>query len=69
VPALDAPGLDVSTGGLGHPQAVKGQQGDQRVLDRLPESGSDQQRTKLVAVQPSGMRLILQPRPADMSGR
>ena len=32
VPALEAQVLDVGAGGLGGPQAVEGEQGDQRVL-------------------------------------
>jgi hypothetical protein len=69
MPALCAQGLDAGTGGLRDPQAVKGQQGDQRMLGRISEPGSNQDRTELVAVQPGGMRLIIQPRAADMRGR
>jgi hypothetical protein len=45
--------LDVRAGGLGHPQPVEGQQGDQRVLGRRPEPAA----TKSIAGaagQPSG---------------
>jgi len=69
VPALDAQGLDVGTGGLRNPQPVQGQQRDQRVLGGLAENRGDQQRTQVVAVQPGGVRLIVQAGTADMSGR
>jgi len=39
------------------------------MLGRISESGSNQDRTELVAVQPGGMRLIIQPRAADMRGQ
>ena len=61
--------LDVRAGGLGHPQPVQGQQGDQRVLRRRAEPGGDQQRAEFVAVQRDGVRLIVDPRAADMGGR
>ena len=39
------------------------------MLGRYPESGGNQNRTELVAVEPGGMRLMIQPRAADMPGR
>ena len=69
VPAFEAQGLDVGAGRLGDAQPVEGQQGDQRVLGRLPEPGRDQQRAELVAVQAGGVRLVVQAGPADMGGR
>jgi hypothetical protein len=36
VPALEAQVLDVGAGRFGDPQAVQGQQGDERVLQRRP---------------------------------
>ena len=69
VPALDAQGLDVGTGSFGHAQPVERQQGDQRMLGGRAKPGSDQQRAKLVTVQPSGMGLIVQAGAADMRGR
>jgi hypothetical protein len=39
------------------------------VLGRRAEPDGDQQRAELVAVQPGGMRLVVQPGPADMGGR
>src|SRR5436190_11527786 len=69
VPALDAQGLDVGTGSFGHAQPVERQQGDQRMLGGLTEPGGNEQRTQLVAVQPGGYRLIIQPGTADMRGQ
>ena len=69
VAALDAQGLDVGAGGFGDPQPVEGQQRDQRVLGGLAEASGDQQRAKLVTVQPGGVRLVVQAGPADMRGR
>jgi hypothetical protein len=63
VAAFQAQVLDVRTGRLGHAQAVEREQGDQRVL------GGDQERAELVTVQGSGVRLAVQPRPADVRGR
>ena len=37
------------------------------MLGRVTQASGDQQRAELVTVQPSGMRLIVQPRPPDMS--
>jgi hypothetical protein len=69
VPALDAQGFDAGAGGFRHAQLVEGQQRDQRVLGGPTETGGDQQRAEFVAVQPGGMRLIIQPGTADVSGR
>ena len=52
VAALDAGGLDVRAGGLGDPQAVDGQQGDQGMLGGRAEPGGDQQCADLVASRP-----------------
>ncbi len=51
VAALDAHCLDVGARGLRHTQPVEGQQGDQRVLSRGPETGGDEQGTELIAIQ------------------
>jgi hypothetical protein len=68
VPAFDAQGLDVGAGGLGDPQPVEGEQGDQRVLSRCAEPGGDKQRAELVAVRPGGMGLVVEARAADVRG-
>jgi hypothetical protein len=69
VPAFQAELPDVRAGGLRHPQPVEREQGDQRVLGGRSEPGGDQERAELVAVQCGGMRLIIQPRAADVRGR
>jgi hypothetical protein len=69
VSPLQAQVLDIGAGGLGDSQAVQREQGDQRVLGRRPEPSSHQQGSQLVAVQGGGMRLVVQPRAADMHGR
>ena len=51
VPAFQAQVLDVSAGGLGDPQAVQGEQGDQRMLRRRAEPCGDEQGAELVTVQ------------------
>jgi hypothetical protein len=51
VPPLQAQLLDVRAGGLGDPQPVQGQEGDQRMLSGRPQPGRDQERAELVAVQ------------------
>ena len=56
-------------GRLGHPQAIEGQQRDQRVLGRGAKPGGDQQRAEFVAIQPGGMGLTVQARAADMHGQ
>jgi hypothetical protein len=68
VPALQAQVLDVGAGRFGDPQAVQGQQGDERVFGRRAEPGGRQHRAELVAVQRDGMRLVVDPRPPDMGG-
>ena len=69
MPAFQPQLLDIGAGRLRDPQPVEGEQGDQGVLGGRPEPGGDQDRAELVAVQAGGMRLIIQPRAADMRGR
>jgi hypothetical protein len=61
--------LDVGAGGLGDPQPVQREQRDQRMLDRWAEPGGYQERAELVAVRRDGVRLVVHPRTADVSGR
>jgi hypothetical protein len=68
VPALKAQVLEVGAGRFGDPQAVQGQQGDERVSGRRAEPGGHQQRAELVTVQRGGMGLVVDPRPPDMGG-
>ena len=67
--ALDAQVLDIGAGGLRDPQAVQGEQGDQRMLERRAEPGGHQQGSQFVAVQGGGMRFVVHPRAPDMRGR
>ena len=46
VAALQSQLLEVCAGGLGHPQPVQRQQGDQRVLGGRAEAGGDQERAE-----------------------
>jgi hypothetical protein len=69
VAALDSERLDVCARGLGHPQAIEGQQRDQRMFRRRAKPGCDQQCAHLVAVQPGRMGLVVQARPTDVRGR
>ena len=69
VPALQAHLLDIGAGGLRDSQPVEREQGDQRMLGRATEPGGDQYGAELVAVQGDGMRLVIQPGPADVRGR
>jgi len=68
VAPFDPHGLNVSSGGLRHPQPVQGQQRDQRVLGGRAQAGGDEQGAELVAVQGGGVGLVVQPRPADVHG-
>jgi hypothetical protein len=68
VPALKAEVVSVRAGGLGNPQPVQREQGDQRMLGRRPESGGDQQRAELIAVQGDGVGLVVHPWTADVRG-
>ena len=58
--------LDVGTGGLRDPEAVQGQQGDEGVLASRAETGGDEQGPYLVAVEASGMGLVVEPGPTHM---
>jgi hypothetical protein len=49
VPALQAEVVDVGAGGLGDPQPVQGEQGDQRMLGQWAEPGGDQERAEFSA--------------------
>ena len=67
--AFQAQVLDVSGGSLRHPQPVQGDQGNQRVLSRRSKTGGDEERAELVAIKGGDVRLIVQPRTADMGCR
>ena len=59
VPALQAEMLDVGAGSFENPQPFQREQGDQRVLGR---------RAELVTVKRDGVRLVVNPRTADVCG-
>jgi hypothetical protein len=59
VPAIEAQVLDHGAGGLGDSQAVEREQGDQRMLGRRAEPGSDQQGAEFVTVQRDGVGLVV----------
>jgi hypothetical protein len=61
--------LDAGAGGLGDAQPVQRRQRDQRVLTGRAETAGEQQRTELITIQPGRMRLIIEPRPPDLSRR
>jgi hypothetical protein len=69
VPALQAQVLNVRAGRFGDTQPVQCEQGNRGMLERRAEPGGDQQGAELVAVQRDGVRLVIDPRPPDMSGR
>jgi hypothetical protein len=69
VTPLQAEPVDVGSGGLRHSQPVEDEQRDQGMLGRLAQAGGHQQGPHLVAVQPGGMRLIVDARSAHMHGR
>ena len=67
--AFKAERLDVGANGLGGPEPVQGQQGDEGVLDRRPEAGGDEQGTDFVTVQAHGVGLVVQARAPDVNCR
>jgi hypothetical protein len=69
VAALGSQVFDIGAGGLGHPQPVQGEQGDQGVLGRGAEPGCDEQRADFVAIEAGGVGFVVDPRPSDMHGR
>jgi hypothetical protein len=69
VPPFQAQLPDIGTGGFGDPQPVQGEQGDERMLAGRSQPGGDEQSAELVAVQPDGMRFVVQAGTADVGGR
>jgi hypothetical protein len=60
VPALEPEVLDVGAESLGHPQAVEGQQADQRVIPSAGQPGGHQHGADLVAIETGGVGLVVQ---------
>ena len=69
VAAFAAHGGDVRPEGFADPQAVEREQRYQRMVQRCPEAGGDEQGAELVAVQRGGVGFVVQPGPAHMRGR
>ena len=69
VAALEAQVLDVGAGSFRYPQPVQREQRDQRMHRWRPETSGDEERAELVAVQRSRVRLVIDPRTADVRGR
>jgi hypothetical protein len=64
VAAFGAQGLDTGAGGFGDPQPVQGEQRDQSMLWRRPKTELGEMLVaELVAVQPGGVLLVVQPGP------
>jgi hypothetical protein len=68
VTAREAERFDVGAERLGHAQTNDGQKRDERVLPRRGETGSDEERAHLVAIQAGGVGLVVEPRPANADG-
>jgi hypothetical protein len=64
--ALETKPFNVGTDLFRDPQPVQRQHGDQGVIAGPGETGGDKHRPDLVAIQPGGIRLIIQPRPANV---
>jgi hypothetical protein len=60
VAALEPEVIDVCADGLGDPQPVESQQADQRVVPAAGQPRGDQHGADLVAVQASGVGLVVQ---------
>jgi hypothetical protein len=69
VTALEAERFDVRPKRFGHAQPVDRQKRDERVLPRRGETGNDEERADLVAIQAGCVRLVVQARPADVHRR
>lgn len=66
--ALEAECFDVGAERLEHARTIDGQKRDRRVLPRRGETGSDEQRTHLIAIQAGGVGLVVEPWTADVDG-
>ena len=69
VAAFEAEGFDVGTGRFGDPETVERQKTDERVVAGAGESGGDEHRADLVAVQAGRVRLVVEAGSADVHGR
>jgi hypothetical protein len=69
VAAFDAKFVDVRAECFGDPQPVDREQGDRGVFGRCAGSGSDEQRSDLVAVRTDGVRVVIQSWSAHVGSR
>lgn len=69
MPTFEAEDRNVGAESFGDPQPVDRQQRDQGVLVRGAQPGGDEQGADLVAVQPDGVGLVVQPRAAHVNSR
>ena len=63
---LEAERLNVGPGRLGDPQSVEREQRKEGVLDVRSESGGHEESADFIPVEPGGVRLAVEARPADM---
>jgi len=68
VPAFGRQIADVGVEGFGEAQSVQREQGDQRFVAWVAETGLDEQRAEFVAVQPEGSRFVMDFRAAHVEG-
>jgi hypothetical protein len=68
VTAFEAQLLDVSADRFGDPQPVQREQRDQSMVAGAGETGSDEHRADLVAVEAGCVGLVVQAGPTDMNG-
>jgi hypothetical protein len=68
MPVLGAERLDVGAGGLRDAEPVQSEQRDQGMLGRGAEPGRDEQGADFAAVQADRVRLVVDPRAAEVDG-
>ncbi len=69
MPAFHPEMLNVGVQRFGDPQPVQGEQTCQGVVAATGEAGLDQEHAEFVAIQPGGVRLVVQPGAAHMHRR
>lgn len=68
MPAFETQRFDVRPGGFRDPQPVEGKQAEQRMVLGASETGGDEHRADFVAIQPSGVGLVIESRSTNMRG-
>ena len=69
MPALEAERFDVRSDRFGDAQPVERKQADECVILCSAETGGDEHGTDFVAVQPGGVRFVVESRTAHVHGR